>query len=137
MKTTDDQELLKDLAYVLANARLVRWGYDKSLDTEDARNWVARDVMGTLEEGSLDLLLGHLDDAGRLLPPGGSTRTEYGLEQPATTVVGIMAIGYGDRAKKWATHEREVTVWPDEGPNDYWARYVTAWTKREKESSSG
>lgn len=86
--------------------------------------------VGTPQEAARSVLQA-LGNDGRLLPPGGTTRVEYGLEQDNQVVKGILMIGVGERAEKWATHERRATVWPDEGPNDYWARYVTAWVKRE------
>lgn len=75
------------------------------------------------------MLLALVSD-GRLLPAGGISRKEFGLEQHAPGAEGILNIGSGLRAEAHATHQRDVTVWVAEGPNDYWARYVTLWERK-------
>ena len=70
----------------------------------------------------------------RCLPSGGVTRIEYGLDMGSDfdpdSPYRIAYIGHGDWAKQHGTYWRESTVWPDQGPNDGWPRYVTGWTKR-------
>ena len=66
--------------------------------------------------------------ADRLLPPGGITTIEYGLQDPKSTRRFFpVYIGTTEWARLHATHQRERTVWIGEGPNDLWARYVTEW----------
>jgi hypothetical protein len=67
----------------------------------------------------------------RLLPRGGILRTEYGrsvVDQDGHYKWERMTVlGTGEFARQHGTHKRSVHVWPSYSPNDYWARYTTAW----------
>lgn len=76
-----------------------------------------------------------LADLGLLLPPGGETRTEYGVDRGDdgdVTMTGMRAVGTDIPAQRFSTHQRQHTVWPDKGTNDHWASYTTAWEEKEK-----
>jgi|SRR5689334_24041827 len=70
-----------------------------------------------------------LIDEGRLLPPGGVTRVEYGVRVLADgEPSGIMAVGTSEWCRKNGTHQRTVTSWVAEGqPNNQWPKYTSAW----------
>lgn len=90
-----------------------------------------------------------LIDAGYvLLPPGDSTREEFavfvGREDDPDIWAHANNLEQGKEYLAWAIVEkrwhnprlvsRRVTVWMNDGPNDYWQRFVTAWEAIEEEN---
>lgn len=98
---------------------------------------VEREVTGR-HQMAAEAVLKALMDEGRLLPPGGVTITQYGAD--VTTWRGerrgIALVGGDEFAKRYSTYRRYSTTWAQAGPNDDWARYVTAWEEKSGMSES-
>lgn len=79
----------------------------------------------------VDTLLAELKLDGRLLPPGGVGRVEYGLQDTKMTRRNYpMFIGSSEWARTHATHRRVVIVWADPPrPNDCWGKYTSNWVE--------
>lgn len=76
----------------------------------------------------VEALLQELVADGRLLPSGGLTQIEYGIQDTKMTRRDYpMLIGKDEWSKKNATHTRQRTVWIGDGPNGQWGQYLTAW----------
>lgn len=67
---------------------------------------------------------------GRMLPPGGFEYFEYGVFTDGIDSKEVHGVGIDEPAKKYSTHQRTHTVWPDENPSDQWAIYTTSWKKK-------
>lgn len=78
-------------------------------------------------------VLSGLERDGRLLPPGGVARTEYGADvsQWNSGCPKITSVGGDLYAQKHSTHQRQVISWVSEGPNDDWPRYTTGWVEKD------
>ena len=133
IEKVDQEETVDLLVRAVTLDRLTRWGYDKSLSELEQVDLLLEWTTDENLRSDIAIVVRALSEMGRLLPPDSQTRVEYGLEQYAPGAEGILMIGTGMRAKTHATHQREVTVWPSEGPNDQWARYITPWEPISKE----
>lgn len=94
---------------------------------------VEREVTPRHHQLAAEAVLKALMDEGRLLPPGGVTITQHGQNVRSWKNEyrqQIALVGGDEHAQKYSTHQRHSTTWPDERPNDDWARYVTAWEEK-------
>ena len=90
----------------------------------------------------VDRYLPKLKEAGLLLPTGGVTRMEFAIFTGPVDRPAIWSFAHGiDKAKRYFEQAvagfcdnprimcREVTVWYEDIPNDYWSKYVTPWIR--------
>jgi len=71
-------ETFESLRFAVARAQMDRWNYTDTLDDADA--WVRRTAASENLVCDVHAVLEELDKLGLLLPPGGKTRVEFGVD---------------------------------------------------------
>ena len=106
-------ETFESLRFAVARAQMDRWNYTDTLDDADA--WVRRTAASENLVCDVHAVLEELDKLGLLLPPGGKTRVEFGVDawmfgnpdgRPPTHIALLEGPDH-------AQYIRGVTEWPD------------------------
>lgn len=58
----EDDNLVNELMLVVAKNRMVRWGYDETLDLEEKENWIKERLKDQILRSDIQAIISHLAD---------------------------------------------------------------------------